>query len=137
MQPTLNPHSALIHVMVMTACVDSKLDQSEIDMMSNMIRLLPVFRSYDRANLSKDAEACLAYLEREDGIDELIEAVAEVLPENLAETAYALACDVAAADGTVTQTELEALMIIRQTLGVGRLPAAAIERGARARAMTL
>ena len=55
------------------------------------------------------------------------------LPEKLRETAYALACDVAAADGTIAQEELRLLEIIRHELRVGRLPAAAIERGARAR----
>ena len=49
------------------------------------------------------------------------------------ETAYAFACDLAAADGTVKMTELRWLEMLRHELGVGRLAAAAIERGARAR----
>ena len=55
------------------------------------------------------------------------------LPEKLRETAYAMACDVAAADGQIKQEELRLLEIMRHELRVGRLPAAAIERGARAR----
>jgi hypothetical protein len=51
----------------------------------------------------------------------------------LRETAYALACDVVAADGRATQEELRLLELLRHRLEVGRLPAAAIERGARAR----
>ncbi len=137
MADTMSPHSALVHVMVLTACVDSRLEQSEIDMMSNMVRLLPVFGSYDVSKIAGDAESCLAFLERDDGIDELMEIVQKSLPEHLGETAYALACDIAVADGNPSQPELEILMIVRQSLGVGRLPAAAIERGARARALTL
>ncbi|MEC9346738.1 MAG: tellurite resistance TerB family protein [Pseudomonadota bacterium] len=138
MSKPMTPHSALVHVMVVVACADRDMAESEIILMSELIRILPVFRGYDiDENLAKDAEDCLAWLNRDDGIEELMAEVVKVLPEHLAETAYALACDVAAADGTVSQTELELLMIIRQTLGVGRLPAAAIERGARARAMTL
>lgn len=137
MAAPMNTHSALIHVMVLTACADTRIADEEIVQMTDMIRVWPVFRSYDTAHLSRDIDSCLAYLERDDGIDELIQAVADVLPARLGETAYALACDVAAADGNVTQSELEVLMIVRQSLGVGRLPAAAIERGARARAMTL
>jgi len=57
------------------------------------------------------------------------------LPEKLRETAYALACDVAAADGKVTQEESRFLEMIRFRLNIGRLPAAAIERGSRARYM--
>ncbi|WP_417519615.1 tellurite resistance TerB family protein [Minwuia sp.] len=137
MAAKMSTHSALVHVMVLTACADKELADQEITLMGEMIKTWPVFRSYDLDHLSSDAESCLAYLEQEDGIDELMSDVSDVLPARLAETAYALACDVAAADGDVSQTELEVLMIIRQSLGVGRLPAAAIERGARARAMTI
>lgn len=137
MASQMSTHSALVHIMVLTACADTRVADEEIRQMSEMIRVWPVFRSYDTDNLSGDIDSCLAYLERDDGIDELVQAVTDVLPARLGETAYALACDVAAADGTATQAELEVLMIIRQSLGVGRLPAAAIERGARARAMPL
>lgn len=138
MPDKMSPHSALIHVMVLVACADKEMAEQEVILMSEMIRILPVFRNYDVDDaLARDAESCLAYLEKEDGVEQLMEDVADVLPPRLAETAYALACDVAAADGQVSQVELEILMIVRQTLGVGRLPAAAIERGARARAMTL
>jgi tellurite resistance protein len=53
------------------------------------------------------------------------------------ETAYAIACDVAAADGMLAQTELRFLEELRYALNIDRLHAAAIERGARARHMTL
>lgn len=138
MSDKMSPHSALIHVMVLVACADKEMAEQEVILMSEMIRILPIFRNYDVDDaLARDAESCLGYLEKEDGVDLLMEDVVDALPPRLAETAYALACDVAAADGQVSQVELEILMIVRQTLGVGRLPAAAIERGARARAMTL
>ena len=47
--------------------------------------------------------------------------------------AHALACDVAAADGTLEEAELRLLEEIRYELNIDRLHAAAIERGARAR----
>jgi tellurite resistance protein len=55
------------------------------------------------------------------------------MPDRLNETAYALACDVAAADGTLEEAELRLLEEIRYELDLDRLHAAAIERGARAR----
>ncbi len=57
----------------------------------------------------------------------------QALPDHLRETAYALACDVAAADKLVNIYELRFLEMLRHDLRVGRLAAAAIERGARAR----
>ena len=55
------------------------------------------------------------------------------LPKKLYETAYALACDVAVADGKLSQEELRLLQMLRNRLELDRLHAAAIERGARAR----
>ena len=49
------------------------------------------------------------------------------LPERLRETAYALACDVAAADSTVTPEEARLLDLLRYELQIGKLVAAAIE----------
>ena len=57
----------------------------------------------------------------------------EGLPQRLRPTAYAIACDVVAADGEATQEELRYLEILRHELEVDRLTAAAIERGAAAR----
>ena len=57
--------------------------------------------------------------------------------KRLWETAYAIACDVAAADGSLRQQELRFLEELRHALNIDRLHAAAIERGARARHMTL
>ena len=62
--------------------------------------------------------------------------VADTLPENLRETAYALAVEVAAADRRIEPEEMRLLEMIRHQLGVDRLVAAAIERGARARFAT-
>jgi len=59
------------------------------------------------------------------------------LPAKLRETAYAIACDLVAADGEASQEELRILELIRHRLNLERLVAAAIERGARARFQTL
>jgi tellurite resistance protein len=75
--------------------------------------------------------------EEEDGIEALFGLVKAALPERLFETAYALACDVAAADGRLRETELRFLEEIRYELNIDRLHGAAIERAARARHMKL
>ena len=76
-------------------------------------------------------------LSRDDGLEEAFAEIKEVLPANLRETAYALACDVAAADGEAAQEELRVLEMMRHRLNIDRLIAAGIERGARARFQTL
>ena len=63
--------------------------------------------------------------------------IAQSVPVKLRETAYALACDVAAADLHAKEEELRVLEILRHRLDIDRLAAAAIERGVRARHATL
>jgi tellurite resistance protein len=94
---------------------------------------LPVFRDFDRQSLPKVTKECAKLLQDGDGLDKAFKLIKGALPEKLRETAYALACDVAAADGKVTQEEARILQMIRDHLLIGRLPAAAIERGSRAR----
>jgi hypothetical protein len=83
------------------------------------------------------AETVYKLMEEDDGLDTLFVMVRDALPERLWETAYALACDVVAADGTARQGELRLLEELRHELDIDRLHAAAIERGARARHMVL
>jgi tellurite resistance protein len=68
----------------------------------------------------------------ENGLETALGLIRSALPERLYETAYALACDVAVADGQLEQEELRLLEIIREFLGLDRLNAVAIERGCRA-----
>ncbi len=128
---------ALIYAMVVMSAADRSMSDSELNTIGEIVRHLPVFRGFDTNRLPEVVGACMAYLDDEDGLDRLLDDISEALPEMLCETAYALACDVAAADGTATQEELRLLQMMRDRLPVGRLPAAAIERGARARYTTL
>ena len=129
----LDHHAALSHVMVLVAAADADLTDAELRAIGDIVRIVPVFSDYDMDKLSADANACADMLSEEEGLDTVLALVADALPEKLRETAYALACDVAAADGAVSQEESRLLELMRHRLSVGRLPAAAIERGARAR----
>jgi tellurite resistance protein len=130
-------HAALIHTMVLMAAADRDMTDAEMASIGDMVAHLPVFRDYDRSKIASTAAGCIDMLNKEDGLDRLLKEIKAKLPEKLRETAYALACDVAAADGKVTQEEARLLELIRFGLGIGRLPAAAIERAAKARHTTL
>jgi len=133
----LGPQDALVAVMIAVAAADEQLSDSEMVSISAIIDLLPVFAHYDKDRIRAMSGLVADLFEEEDGIDALVGLVEAALPDHLRETAYALACDVAAADGRVTQTEARLLEILRQDLKVGRLASAAIERGARARHQSL
>jgi tellurite resistance protein len=129
----LSPQDALAAVMIATSAADEEISQAEMQKITGIIDLLPVFEGYDRDRIQRVSAMVADLFEEEDGVDALVGLVAGALPEHLGETAYALACDVAAADGRLRVSELSLLEILRHDLSVGRLAAAAIERGARAR----
>ncbi|MBL6934038.1 MAG: tellurite resistance TerB family protein [Alphaproteobacteria bacterium] len=128
----IDHHDALIYTMVMVSAVDQDMNDEELQTIGDMIKHLPIFNDYDQNRLTETANACAALLEKEDGLDQILDLILASLPEKLRETAYALACDVAAADSHVSQEELRLLEMIRHHLDIDRLSAAAIERGARA-----
>ena len=134
---SLNHHTALIYTMILVSAADRDMTEAEFTSIGDMIGHLPVFRDFDKAKISKTAASCVDLLNGKEGLDGVLKKIADSLPERFRETAYALACDVAAADGKVTEEEARMLDLIRFELKVGKLVAAAIERGARARHMML
>ncbi len=133
MTASITPETALIYTMVIVSAADSEMTDPEIRAIGGVVQHLPAFKAYQTDLLTKAAEDCAALLAEEDGLETVIGLVKQALPERLRETAYALACDIAAADLHVEQEELRLLELLRHHLEVDRLAAAAIERGARAR----
>jgi tellurite resistance protein len=133
----IDHHTALIYTMVLVSAADADMTDAELNSIGETVRYLPVFRDFDTERLPEIAENCTELLGHHDGLDTAMAQIKEGLPQKLRETAYAVACDVAAADGRTTQEALRLLEMIRDTLEIDRLNAAAIERGARARHMML
>ncbi|MDG1377068.1 MAG: tellurite resistance TerB family protein [Yoonia sp.] len=127
---------ALVALMVAVSASDEEIRTAELVKISNTINHLPVFAEYDADRLPRVSKMVFELLEQEDGLEALFGLIRDALDERLFETAYALSCDVAAADGAIEQTEGRMLEEIRYELNIDRLHAAAIERGARARHMT-
>ena len=128
-----NPQEALVCAMVLTAASDQHMTDAEVNMMSRLVQELPVFSDFAPSGIASVTEICLGLLEQEDGIEQACRLVYDALPTRLRETAYLLACEVAAADGEATQGELRFLQEFSQALELDRLVKAAIERAARAR----
>lgn len=137
MPQTINPHTALIYVMVTMSAVDSAMSDNETLKIGNIVTNLPAFNDFDPERLVSVAEECASILSEEGGLDAVFGLVRDALPPHMYETAYALAVDVAAADLAVAQEEIRLLQLLRDALGLEKLIAAAIERGARARHTTI
>jgi tellurite resistance protein len=133
----INHHDALIYIMVLASAADRNMTDAELRTIGEMVSFLPVFKDFDNDRLPEVARACAQLLNDEHGLDKSLAAIKETLPPQLRETAYVLACDVIAADGTVSQEELRLLELVRARLEIDNLVAAAIERAARARHLML
>ncbi len=134
---SMSPQDTLVAVMIAISASDENIRTSELVSIEAIVDHLPVFADYDKDRLKRVSETVFDLFAEEDGLDALFGLIRENLPEKLYETAYALACDVAASDGRLGEQELNLLAEIRYELSIDRLHAAAIERGARARHQTV
>lgn len=134
---SLTPQDCLIAVMVAVSASDQNIRTAELVTIESIVNHLPVFAGYDADRIKQVSQTVFDLFAIEDGLDALFGLIRENLPEKLFETAYALACDVAASDGALLEAELRLLEETRYELSLDRLHAAAIERGARARYMPL
>ncbi|WP_299566778.1 tellurite resistance TerB family protein [uncultured Sulfitobacter sp.] len=133
---SLSAQDCLVAVMVAVSASDENIGTTELIKIQAAVNLLPIFAEFDVDRIKTVSQMVFDLFEQEDGLDALFGLVRNALPERLHETAYALACDVAAADGRLEETELRLLEEMRYELTIDRLHAAAIERGARARHLT-
>jgi len=124
----IESQTALIYTMVLVSAADSEMSDAELTRMGEIVRQLPVFSGFD--------PDLLADVAQEDGLNVALGQIRTALPDTLRETAYVLACDIAIADLKASQEELRLLEMLRHSLNLDRLNAAAIERAARARYTT-
>ena len=133
--PSLSQQDALVAVMVAVSAADEQMRTPELVAIQRMLNHMPVFAGYDLDRLRRVSQTVFDLFEEEDGLDALFGLIREALPTRLHETAYALACDVVSADGSLREMELRMLEEVREELAIDRLHAAAIEWGARVRHM--
>jgi tellurite resistance protein len=129
----MSPQDALVAVMVAVSASDEQLRTAELVAIQRTVNHMPVFGDYDADRIRTISQTVFDLFEEEDGLDALFGLIRAALPERLHETAYALACDVVAADGRLRDMELRMLEEVREELAIDRLHAAAIEWGARVR----
>ncbi|NBN64284.1 Tellurite resistance protein TerB [Microvirga tunisiensis] len=133
MSDKVSVQEALLYVMVTMSAADSSMPDAELGSIGDLVKTLPVFAGFDGNRVVTVAQACGELLQRPDGLDHILEIVADSLSPRLYDTAYALAVEVAASDGTLPDEELRLLEILRDRLNLDKLTVAAIERSAQAR----
>jgi tellurite resistance protein len=129
----LTAHAALVHIMVVVAAADGDMPDGELQRMGQVCRLWPVFKGFDIDTLPDIARECAVMLQITDGLEKSLARARQALPAHLRETAYLLACDVAAVDAGANWQETRVLDQLRHALDLDRLTAAALERATAAR----
>jgi tellurite resistance protein len=119
--------------MVLVAAASGGITDREIGVMAGLVQTLPVFRSFSSEQLDAATETAVALLREEDGLTHAGQLICEALEPRLRETAYALACEVVAANRSADQDSLRMLEFVGNELRLDPLVAAAMERAARAR----
>ncbi len=129
----LSTQEALVYTMVAAAESDHEIDEAEIAVIGDLINHLPIFRGVGRPAATGMASACSELLAQAGGRDRVFGMICEALPPQLRDTAYAVACDVIAADNRLRRNELQILEQIRAKLEVEPAMARAIEQVAKVR----
>ena len=129
----LDAPEALVLTMVLVAAADGGMSDREIGVMAGQVQTLPVFRDFTREQLGSVTDAAVKLLNEEDGLQHAARLMRNALEPRLRETAYALACEVVAANHVTRQRTLDMLAFVRSELQLDPLIAVAIERGVRAR----
>jgi tellurite resistance protein len=129
---TPGPHGALIYAMLLVSASDGTTSAREMKTIHALVKSLPVFGEFEAHELEAVMRDFEALFEAEGG-EGVLDRIIRGLPSHLRETAYWLALEVTLSDARVMLEEIRALEILRRALGIDRLNAAALERGARAR----
>ena len=133
----LHPHHALIYVMVIISAADREMTDHEMMMIGSIVRQLPLFKEFPIENLPKVAAECAQLLSGKSKINQVLQSIKQSIPPAIRETAYVIACDIAAADGQVSNEEARTLELLRTRLKIDQLISSAIERTAKARYMPM
>jgi tellurite resistance protein len=129
----ISHHAALIYVMVVVSASDGNMSDDELRTIGHLVRTLPVFRGFDEHRLLAVSQECASILQERDGLDAVLGLISDAVPEELRETAYWLALEVALTDTQVMLEEVRIVERLRRTLGIDRLIAAALDRAAEVR----
>lgn len=133
MSRSLSPQDALIYTMVTMSAVDRDMKDVELARIGDLAGRMPVFDGFDDSALVELAQECGDVVSGENGLSDVLAMIGNAIPDRLAETAYAVAVEIAAADKNVKVEEIRFLDLLRDQLKLDKLTTAAIERGARAR----
>ena len=137
MASILSPQQAIIYAMITTSAADAKMSDAELGRIGWIVKELPVFQDFDENDLITESKECAKVVSADDGLNTVLDMIASALPEDLRETAFALAADVAASDQRSNPAERRFLQLLAGRLQLDPLFVAALARSAAVRHRSL
>ena len=113
----LSPAEAVVAITLGAIASDGYISEEEVHRVSAILSRMKLFQSYANDGIVGMFDKLLNLL-RSEGIDSLFRAAQASLPENLRESAFALATDMVLADGVVTREEQDFLNDLYHCLGI-------------------
>ncbi|WP_088240044.1 tellurite resistance TerB family protein [Calothrix rhizosoleniae] len=114
---SLSPPEAVAAITLAAIASDGYMSEEEVNSICVILPRMKLFQSYTKDKIMGMIEKLLNFLQQE-GIDALFNAAQASLPENLRESAFALATDMVLADGVVTKEEQGFLNDLYHSLGI-------------------
>ena len=124
---------ALVHLMVVISASDREMADPELSGIGALVHSLPVFNGFPHHRILEVAQETQAWVQRERGLEEILDAVRDVLPKRLHPTAYLVAAEVAVTDLHVDPAEVRLLEVLRERLDLTREIVDAIDLSVRIR----
>ncbi len=116
-QTTLGPAEAFAAITLIAVAADGYCTDTEVRSLSTTLSRMQLFRSYPSDVMRKMFDRLQSMLQRE-GVDVLFKAAMATLPDELKETAFAVATDIVLADGEVTHEEEKLLNDLYRALEI-------------------
>lgn len=113
----LSIQDAFAAIPLAMSAVDGDIDETELDCVGTYIGRMRIFSDYDNEKTTLMFAKLLDILERK-GVVDLIKAAKVKLPQELRETAFACAVDIAFADGVLVDSEKQLLKELYKFLDV-------------------
>lgn len=104
-------------ILLAAAAADGHISDEEVSSLCTTVQRMKMFSNVSSNKFNSMMDTLHKILKRE-GVDKLVERCAEVLPDDLRETAFANACDIVLADGVVEDEEKELIEKLQNELDI-------------------
>ncbi|MGF1581322.1 MAG: tellurite resistance TerB family protein [Gemmataceae bacterium] len=112
-----NPQEAFAGILLGASACDGHIAEDEVQGLVTCLVRMELFRRFTGRQFNQTLNKLAGYMKRK-GVDELIDACVEALPEELDNTAFANACDIILADGVVEPDEKDFIDRLQRKLEI-------------------